>query len=111
MLAVEVELLTGRYTATRYDDRDRPGWPPHPARLFSALVALWADADEPDPKERAALLWLEEQEPRRWLSARCANERSSRSSSRSTTPVFCGGTFPVSTASCRPRRPARRGSG
>jgi CRISPR-associated protein Csb2 len=59
MLAVALHLLTGRYGATEYNDRSRPEWPPHPARLFSALVAAWADADEPDPDERAALAWLE----------------------------------------------------
>lgn len=59
MLAIEVELLTGRYTATRFNDRNRSEWPPHPARLFSALVARWADGDPPDDDERAALEWLE----------------------------------------------------
>lgn len=59
MLAVALELLTGRYGATEYNDRGRAEWPPHPARLFSALVAAWADAEQPDADERAALLWLE----------------------------------------------------
>ncbi|MHB1988048.1 MAG: type I-G CRISPR-associated protein Csb2 [Acidimicrobiales bacterium] len=59
MLAVEIDLLTGRYSATRHNDRHRPEWPPHPQRLFSALVAIWADADEPDPLEREALEWVE----------------------------------------------------
>lgn len=59
MLAVEVELLTGRYVATRYNDRNRVEWPPHPARLFSAAVAAWADADEPSDAERDALVWWE----------------------------------------------------
>ncbi|HEX7096305.1 MAG TPA: type I-U CRISPR-associated protein Csb2 [Acidimicrobiales bacterium] len=59
MLAVEVELLAGRYVATRFNDRDHGEWPPHPARLFSAAVAAWADADEPAGDERAALLWWE----------------------------------------------------
>ncbi|HEY6315105.1 MAG TPA: type I-U CRISPR-associated protein Csb2 [Streptosporangiaceae bacterium] len=63
MFAIAVELLTGRYTAMQFNDRDRPEWPPHPARLFSAMVAAWADADEPDPAERSALRWLEEQDP------------------------------------------------
>lgn len=63
MLAVAVDLLTGRYAATAHDDRSRAEWPPHPARLFSALVAAWADADEPDPAERAVLGWLETQPP------------------------------------------------
>lgn len=61
MLAVEVELLTGRYVATRFNDRNRAEWPPHPARLFSAAVAAWADTDAPDERERAALRWWEEQ--------------------------------------------------
>lgn len=60
-MAVAVELLTGRYVATRFNDRDRPEWPPHPGRLFSAAVAAWAEADEPDPREREALLWWERQ--------------------------------------------------
>lgn len=59
MLAIQVRLLTGRYVATQFDDRDRAEWPPHPARLFSAAVAAWADVDDPDPDERAALTWWE----------------------------------------------------
>ncbi|MFS8585407.1 MAG: type I-U CRISPR-associated protein Csb2 [Acidimicrobiia bacterium] len=63
MLAVAVELLAGRYTATSFNDRSRAEWPPHPARLFSALVARWADAARPDAAERESLLWLERQPP------------------------------------------------
>ncbi|WP_420442982.1 type I-G CRISPR-associated protein Csb2 [Candidatus Poriferisodalis sp.] len=61
MIAVEVTLLTGRYVATAHHDRREHEWPPHPARLFSALVATWADADVPDANERHALEWLEGQ--------------------------------------------------
>jgi CRISPR-associated protein Csb2 len=61
MLAIEVELLTGRYVATRYNDRSRPEWPPHPARLFSALVATHCAGAEGPVAERQALLWLERQ--------------------------------------------------
>lgn len=60
MFAIEVELLTGRYVATAHDDRRRAEWPPHPARLFSALVAAHAEGGK-DEAERAALLWLERQ--------------------------------------------------
>ena len=60
---VEVNFLTGRYVATCHNDRRQPEWPPHPARLFSALVSTWAVADEPDGSERAALEWLESQAP------------------------------------------------
>lgn len=61
MLAIEIELLTGRYAATAYNDRGRAEWPPHPARFFSALVAALHDRDPVDQAERDALLWLERQ--------------------------------------------------
>ncbi|HET6184146.1 MAG TPA: type I-U CRISPR-associated protein Csb2 [Acetobacteraceae bacterium] len=68
MLAIEVELLSGRYAATAYNDRGRAEWPPHPARFFSALVAALHDHDEVDPAEREALLWLEQQSaPSLWV--------------------------------------------
>jgi CRISPR-associated protein Csb2 len=68
MLAIEVELLTGRYAATAYNDRGRAEWPPHPARFFSALVAAIHDHEDTDQAERAALLWLEEQSaPALWV--------------------------------------------
>lgn len=60
MTAIEVNFLTGRYSATSHHDRELHEWPPHGARLFSALVATWADADSPDATEQAALEWLEE---------------------------------------------------
>lgn len=61
MLAIEVELLTGRYAATAHNDRGRAEWPPHPARFFSALVAALHDSAPVDEAEREALLWLEQQ--------------------------------------------------
>ena len=61
MFAIAIELLAERYTAMQFNDRSRPEWPPHPARLYSAMVATWADSGEPDPEERAALCWLEAQ--------------------------------------------------
>lgn len=61
MLAIEIELLTGRYAATAHNDRRYAEWPPHPARLFSALVAALHDNDAADKHERDALLWLEKQ--------------------------------------------------
>ena len=65
MTVIEVHFLTGRYSATSHHDRGRPEWPPHGARLFSAMVAAWADADAPDAAERAALEWLEALPPPR----------------------------------------------
>jgi CRISPR-associated protein Csb2 len=62
MLALEVEFLLGRYSASDYRHRDRPEWPPHPARLFSALTAALYQSGFGAPA-RAALLWLEVQAP------------------------------------------------
>lgn len=63
MIALEVEFLTGRYVATSFDDRTDPEWPPHPARLFSALVATAHEHVDLTAQAREALRWLEEQGP------------------------------------------------
>jgi CRISPR-associated protein Csb2 len=55
-LPISIELLTGSYDAAEVDDRDRAVGPPHPARLFCALVAA-AHGDD----DQAALRWLEAQ--------------------------------------------------
>ena len=60
--ALRIDFLTGHYCAQAHDDRDWPEWPPHPARVFSALVAAWAEAGK-DVGERQALEWLESQPP------------------------------------------------
>ena len=57
--AIEVHFLTGRYVATSHNDRRAGEWPPHPVRLFSAMVAAWAEPEESDSEERKALEWLE----------------------------------------------------
>jgi len=53
-LVVEIELLTGRYEAAGAGDRDAAEWPPHPARVFCALVA-----GARGPEDHEALRWLE----------------------------------------------------
>lgn len=63
MLALGIEFLTGRYVATAYNDRRRAEWPPHPARVFSALVATHFEDPDRDPREQEALEWLERQPP------------------------------------------------
>jgi CRISPR-associated protein Csb2 len=57
-LVITIDLLTGSYEATDVGDRQQAEWPPHPARLFSALLAAARGA-----AERAALRWLEQQAP------------------------------------------------
>lgn len=59
MLAIEVAFLADRFTASAFNDRQVSEWPPHPARLFSALVAAYHDEDAPDPAERRVLTFLE----------------------------------------------------
>jgi len=61
VLAVEVELLAGRYVATAHDEREAAEWPPHPVRLVYALVAALGGSTA--PADRAALEWLSAQEP------------------------------------------------
>jgi CRISPR-associated protein Csb2 len=88
-LALGVELLSGRYVATAYNDRDAAEWPPHPARVFSALVATWADHDDDDAarsraeRERAALRFLEALPPPTVLAS-----ASDAAGFRSVAPVF-----------------------
>ena len=59
MLAIEIDFLTGRYVATAYNTRGASEWPPHPARLFSALAATHFSDAAPLDEERTALEWLE----------------------------------------------------
>ena len=59
MLVIEVEFLTGVSVAASPYRREEPEWPPHPDRLFQALVAAWGRHDSPDEVEKWALKWLE----------------------------------------------------
>ena len=59
---IEVNFLTGRYVATHHNNRRQAEWPPHTARLFSALVSTYAEAGS-SSLERVALEWLESQSP------------------------------------------------
>lgn len=62
MLALEVEYLMGRLLATARDERSAAEWPPHPARLFAALLATLHEADLSAAEQaagRTALEWLE----------------------------------------------------
>ncbi len=61
-LILEIEHLSGVCFASLGPDSEAPDWPIQPDRVFSALVAAWA-ARGGDPRERAALTWLEAQAP------------------------------------------------
>lgn len=69
MLALEVRFLTGRYAATHFNDRGRAEWPPHPARVYSALVAALHDDPDHGPEERDALKWLAAAGPPRLVAS------------------------------------------
>lgn len=58
MLAIEVEYLMGRSYATDFRDDTAPEWPPHPDRLFEALVAAHHDTFS-ENDENLILRWLE----------------------------------------------------
>jgi CRISPR-associated protein Csb2 len=58
MLALSARLRFGTYDAASADDPRQHEWPPHPARVFCALVA-----SDPSDEEWAALEWLERQPP------------------------------------------------
>src|SRR5437588_12956028 len=63
MFALRVTYLTGRVHSAVFDDGDvkaEPEWPPHPSRLFSALVAAWGDGGS-EKELQPALEWLESQ--------------------------------------------------
>src|SRR5680860_1475546 len=53
-LVIDIELISGRYDAAGAGDRDAAEWPPHPARVFCALVA-----SARSESDREALRWLE----------------------------------------------------
>lgn len=56
-----IEYLTGYAIATDPANREKPEWPPHPARVFMALAAAHFETEGPPDRkqsERAALEWL-----------------------------------------------------
>ena len=61
MFGLRVKYLRGSVTAADVrtgNDKDEVEWPPHPDRLFCALVQAWGDLGAIDAA-RSALLWLE----------------------------------------------------
>jgi CRISPR-associated protein Csb2 len=60
MLQLQIGFPAGRYYAADHADPRQPEWPPHPSRVFSALVAAaYAGGRQPTPAERQALAQLE----------------------------------------------------
>ena len=57
-LVIGIRYLTGYAVATSVASRERPEWPPHPARVFMALTAAHFETGE-QGDEAEALRWLE----------------------------------------------------
>lgn len=67
----QVEYPSGKYRAASTHEPDTPEWPPHPSRVFSALVASgYQSKPGMTPKNRKALEWLERQPPPRIAAPR-----------------------------------------
>ncbi len=77
MFTIAVRYLCGRVTAAEHHDYGTVEWPPHPDRLFMALVATHKETNPDDDRERQALLWLEAQ-PAPRLSTPPASPRAVR---------------------------------
>ena len=60
MLAIAWQYLSGRSVAATHAQRHEAEWPPHPDRVFQALVAAWGETGC-DAAQRRALEWLEAQ--------------------------------------------------
>ncbi|MFW6087729.1 MAG: type I-U CRISPR-associated protein Csb2, partial [Myxococcota bacterium] len=73
MISIDVQLLTGRYVAARYDDRATAEWPPEPARLFSAFVAALHEHPDIEDRARRALAWLEALPPPQIVASHAAH--------------------------------------
>ncbi|WP_066336482.1 type I-G CRISPR-associated protein Csb2 [Azohydromonas lata] len=64
MLQLQIGFPGGRYCAADHADPRRPEWPPHPSRVFSALVAAaYAGGCNPSSEQRAVLRKLEASPP------------------------------------------------
>lgn len=61
MFAIEIEYLSGVSFASKITSRAEPEWPPHPDRVFLALVAAWGCKESVDGAN--SLRWLEQQNP------------------------------------------------
>ena len=60
MIAICVRYLMGRAVATHPSSYELAEWPPHPDRLFMAIVAAWGETHR-SPAAVTAMRWLENQ--------------------------------------------------
>lgn len=68
MFALGIEFLTGTAVMTSADNRETAEWPPHPARVFMALVAAHHETRPlPEDGQEALADWSEESSCLEWL--------------------------------------------
>jgi CRISPR-associated protein Csb2 len=99
MFTLRVTYLMGRVYSSAFDDGDdkrEPEWPPHPSRLFSALVAAWGDSGA-EGELKPGLDWIEQQGP----PTICAGDCTPRKLVQAFVPVNDARTLPED----RPRKP------
>ncbi len=104
MFALGIDFITGVAVMTDAASREKAEWPPHPARIFMALVAAYYESKplkEDGPVAEQA--WVEERQALEWLERQGAPQMSwPEASPRSLVKVY----VPVNDAGV-PANPAR----
>ena len=78
MLSLAINYLNGRVAASTYNSGGAAvEWPPHPDRVFMALVAAWGETGQDDAGARA-LRWLEAQAAPSLAAGECQPRQSVR---------------------------------
>ncbi len=104
MFAIGIDFITGVAVMTDAASRDKAEWPPHPARIFMALVAAHYES-KPLPEDGSAEehSWARERQALEWLEGQGAPQMNwPEASPRSVVKVY----VPVNDAAVPPS-PAR----
>jgi CRISPR-associated protein Csb2 len=104
MFALGIDFITGVAVMTDAASREKAEWPPHPARVFMALVAAHYESKPlPEDGHVAAAAWSRERGALEWLEAQGAPQMSwPEASPRDVVKVY----VPVNDAGV-PQNPAR----
>ncbi len=104
MFALGIDFITGVAVMTDAANREKAEWPPHPARIFMALVAAHYESKPlPEDGQKAEAAWAREREALEWLEGQGAPQMSwPEASPRDVVKVY----VPVNDAGV-PQNPAR----
>ena len=70
MFAFVIDFITGMAVMTDPSSRENAEWPPHPARVFMALVAAHYETKPlPDDGTVAAAAWQRQRSALEWLES------------------------------------------